>query len=167
MAHPPFRWGAVTRTGYRNYHPLGQALKRALARPAVRGLLPGYGWLDGGCLQLTDALVRWSGGGLEPGGALRRLSSGSPFLDHAFAFCRLADGTPVLWDGDGLHDEALFREKLRRREGAPWRQLAYRDCAREAYGIPRHRATSPAIAAALAEALGPYDPACLAVLRAA
>ena len=151
------RWGAVTRSGYRNYHPLGQRLKAVLARPAMLRHLPDYGWLDGGCLQLADALVIWSGGRLQVGGVLRSLPTGLPFLDHAFAYYAAPGWAPIVWDGDGLQDEALLLEKLRRLEGAPWGAVQYQDCSRHAYGIPRHRPSSRAIAGALQSALGPFQ----------
>lgn len=154
-------WGRITPGGYRNHHPFGRALKHFLLA-SRECWLPKYGWLDGGCLILCDALVEWGQGGIFPGGTLRLTGWGAAILDHAFAYARFTDAACVLMDGDGLQSEEGMRKKMRVLEHCNVDALRLEDCSKSAIGIPRDRKKSKAIAEGLLQEFGPYHPRLLA-----
>ena len=98
-----------------NHLPFGRALRRYLQSAQALELLPGCGWLDGGCLILRDALTHWSKGALRAGASVRSHRSVT-YVDHGFAWFE-ANGQRILLDGDGLQDAAGLRQKLERLEG--------------------------------------------------
>jgi|GEM_PF-3667829 len=154
------RLATVTRRGFRNHHPFGVALRRFLLSRKALALLPDCGWLDGGCLVLSDALVRWSGGTLRPGGTLRAKED-RLFLDHAFAWI-VVDGAPCILDGDGLQSEYALRRKLELLEHAPPLEVRYSDCSGLAVGILRDSAASDRLATLLERRFGPFTPGLIA-----
>ena len=117
-----------------------------------------YGWMDGGCLILTQALVSWGEGAIKAGGALRVSPRGKSFLDHAFAHAlNPVSLMRVLIDGDGLQSERFMIKKLRPLAPSTCHYLSFTDCSKYAVGVPKNRAVSQYILTRLRADLGPFS----------
>lgn len=150
--------GWLTRAGYQNHHPFDLALHRFLWDSSRCCRSSGYGWLDGGCLILCDAFVKWGNGALYPGGIVRKAKTGDSFLDHAFAFIESSDSqSRILIDGDGLQSSEVMRRKFSGMTYSKVQELVYSDCSRLAVSIPRNPSLSARIALSLEKAFGPFS----------
>lgn len=85
---------------------------------APLSLLPGFGWFDGGCRILADALMHWiTSAGASPTLLLvgRVLPDGGKIADH---YGVQVGRFPVAWylDGHGCHDFEKFIQNFQRYE---------------------------------------------------
>lgn len=105
------RWQDLSSSPTLNVHPLGAHLVDVLWAEEALDLLPGYGWLDGGCLVLCCALQQWSGGVLSPCAWVRNTSDGDQRIDH-WAVSTQIESEHLFLDGDGLGTEADLVAKM-------------------------------------------------------
>lgn len=148
------RLSSVRGGRFRNHHPFGKALRRFLNSGEPIALLPGCGWVDGGCFILREALILWSNDELNPGATLRRRGD-RLYVDHGFAWIDVGAGR-VLVDGDGLQDEEGLRRKLEHLEGVRLPEVRYARCTEHAVGIPVDVARSKALAELLRRRFGAF-----------
>lgn len=140
---------------FRNHHRFGKTLQATLETNEALEVLPGCGWLNGGCMILSHALVAWSQGALQQGACLRS-KNGMKYVDHAFAWCTV-DGERWLFDGDGLQLEPELRTKLNVREQITPEEIRYESCARLAFGILLDRKASRALVSVMQKRIGPFS----------
>lgn len=88
-----------------------------LYREKTMGLLPGFGWMDGGCLTLALAVTAWARNSSVPASvAIFYRENGSP--DHFLAmFPRAQRAYSVYVDGDGFASELGVVRKMAQLEG--------------------------------------------------
>lgn len=94
-----------------NLSPFGRILHQWLYEPAQMQLLPDWGWVDGGCLILTEALRKWSHGLLQPSAWVFD-HQGQVVVSHYAAKHRCSGSGDVFIDGDGLSTESEMLAKL-------------------------------------------------------
>ncbi len=136
---------------------LNKRYKQAVNKIAADLAIP-YGWLDGGCLVLSDALVLWGQGILKPGGVLRCPTGKSPYLDHAFAYHEdFEEGSCVLVDGDGFQTPHRMLNKIRTLTHDANEALYFSPCHALAKGVPANLKQSRLIAKTLEQLLGSLE----------
>lgn len=139
-----------------NHLPFGRALHRFLQSNGVLALLPGCGWLDGGCLILREALVQWGSGELSPGVSARTREAKS-FVDHGFAWLDL-NGQRIILDGDGVQDEEGLQRKLELLEGVRPSQIHFGQHSSVVAGILVDQSASTLLADRLSRRFGRFSP---------
>lgn len=91
------------------------SLRKWLYSQDTMSLLPGFGWLDGGCLTLALALTEWAKKSEVPASvAIFYRENGSP--DHFLAIVP-RPRCSVYIDGDGFASEAGVVHKMAELEG--------------------------------------------------
>lgn len=107
------RWQSFDDGIAQNLHPFGQDLQAFLQQDHQLQILPGCGWMDGGCLILAAALRTWSQGKLGVAAWMRECAHTDDGLlvDH-YAATVLDEDVLVLLDGDGLGTYGDFTAKM-------------------------------------------------------
>ncbi|WP_323025767.1 hypothetical protein [Castellaniella sp.] len=107
------RWQAFSKGIAQNLHPFGQDLLVFLQEDRQVRILPGYGWMDGGCLVLAAALRAWSQGRLGIAAWMRECAQTDDGLlvDH-YAATVLDEDVFLLLDADGLGTVEDFTAKM-------------------------------------------------------
>ncbi len=107
------RWQSFDEGVAQNLHPFGQDLQAFLQEDRQLQILPGHGWMDGGCLVLAAALRTWSRGRLGVAAWMRECgqSDDGLLIDH-YAASILEEDVLVLFDGDGLGTADDFTAKM-------------------------------------------------------
>jgi hypothetical protein len=137
-----------------NHLPFGRALRRYLQSNRALELLPGCGWMDGGCLILREALIFWSEGTLHAGASIRSRQSRA-YVDHGFAWLEDSNRR-ILLDGDGVQDVAGMCRKLERLEGVRPSEILF-TADGLVVGIPIDTAASRALADRLYHRFGGFS----------
>lgn len=93
-----------------NHHPFGVDLQKFCDSDEAIAILPGHGFMDGGCYALAVALQRHIG---ENGLRSSLVMVGRPgVVDHIVAAVALPGGAIAYLDADGMADEASLRRKM-------------------------------------------------------
>lgn len=96
-----------------NLSPFGRALHAWLNEDEQIEMLPSFGWVDGGCLVLSQALRQWSLG--ELGTSVWQLKECSPAGEDNWTishYCAKVPGKDVHIDGEGLFTHQEMLKKL-------------------------------------------------------
>lgn len=151
--HYRLRREAVRRHLVGSPQAFGRALHRAVWAPSVLALLPGggwdYGWNDGGCLLLSDALADLLGERVEQVAIVGNATMAGQHFLVRFTGSHLATATWYL-DADGACGEAALLRRWEREGVHTSRVTRISAVDIEA---PRDRAVSRRIARHLVEAL--------------
>lgn len=111
-----------------NHTPFGEHLQSFLAENI--DVLPGFGWMDGGCLALAQAMRVWGPAmfepvawvswldGMQPAEVSRSIDDSRILVQHYAVACELEDLTLVI-DGDGVGAVVDFEQKMTALERRP------------------------------------------------
>lgn len=105
-------------------NPFSRKLNRFLFSSKNMSLLPGYGWNDGGCWTLAQAMHLWSGGKAELKAVYSYITkNGRPIMQHVVV---QVPGTELYLDADGiLTGRELLVTKMEEAERVPRPYIDY------------------------------------------
>lgn len=142
----------IARGRVANLTPFGREFRAFCGSPAMLAHMPDHGFLDGGCLSLALAVLKWLGPEAE-----LRFAARDGRLQHAVAEV-VVDGRPLYLDGDGLATADDLAEKLARLEFCPGTALVGATVGQAAAHGIADDGRSDVLAAALAERFGNAPP---------